>query len=48
MQLLVYPVTVCFSWYAIPKESVDNITPMSDQKKTHKNSTVRFKTDNNG
>ena len=23
-----------FSWYAIPKESGDNITPMSDQKKT--------------
>ena len=23
-----------FSWYAIPKESSDNITPMSDQKKT--------------
>ena len=37
-----------FSWYAIPKELVDNITPMSDQnKKTHKNGTVRFKTDNN-
>ena len=48
MQLLLYPITVFFSWYAIPKELVDNITPMSDQnKKTHKNGTVRFKTDNN-
>ena len=25
---------VFFSWYAIPKESGNNITPMSDQKKT--------------
>ena len=31
---MVYPVTVFNSWYAIPKESGDNITPMSDQKKT--------------
>ena len=29
---MVYPVTGFFSWYAIPKESGDNIIPMSDQK----------------
>ena len=29
MQLLVYPVTLFFFWYAIPKELGDDITPMS-------------------
>ena len=48
MQLLVYPVTVCFSWYAIPKESGDNITPMSDQKKTQIRMALSDLNDNNG
>ena len=40
--------TACFfSWYAITKESGDNITPMSDQKKTQIRMALSFKTNNN-